>query len=111
MNNQTIFRWKDCKVENIRASGPGGQHRNRRETGIRLTHEPTGIVVTAVEQRERFRNLVNAKKRMQKALEKFYYRNPKRIPTHIPQWVDEQRLKAKHEKARKKKSRQEPDVS
>ena len=33
------------------ASGPGGQHRNRTESGVRLTHRPTGIVVLATERR------------------------------------------------------------
>jgi protein subunit release factor B len=110
MKNKNLFKWEDCTIENIRASGPGGQHKNRRETGIRLTHNPTGLVVTAVEQRERFRNLENAKKRMQKALERFYHRDPKRIPTHSPNWANEQRLETKRKKSQKKKIRKKPHL-
>lgn len=46
-----------CDVEPFRGSGPGGQHRNKTETGVRLTHRPTGIVVQASERRSRTQNL------------------------------------------------------
>lgn len=32
----------DCRVETLKGSGPGGQHRNKRETAVRITHEPSG---------------------------------------------------------------------
>jgi peptide chain release factor 1 len=34
---------KDLKVERMRGSGPGGQHRNKTETAVRITHTPTGV--------------------------------------------------------------------
>lgn len=35
---------RQCKMNFTKSSGPGGQHRNKRETAVRLTHLPTGIV-------------------------------------------------------------------
>jgi peptide chain release factor-like protein len=41
----------DCRRENTRGSGPGGQHRNRVATAVRLTHTPTGLMGQASERR------------------------------------------------------------
>ena len=40
-----------CRFERFRASGPGGQHRNKTDSGVRLTHQPTGIAAEATERR------------------------------------------------------------
>ena len=37
----------ECDEEFFIASGPGGQHRNKTESGVRLLHRPTGVLVTA----------------------------------------------------------------
>lgn len=42
---------KDCDVKRSRGSGPGGQHRNKVETAIVVTHRPTGIMGSASERR------------------------------------------------------------
>lgn len=47
---------KDCSVVSGRASGPGGQNRNKVETAIRITHQPTGIVASATERRHQGQN-------------------------------------------------------
>lgn len=40
----------------MRGTGPGGQHRNKTDSGVRLLHRPTGIIVTATEDRSQHVN-------------------------------------------------------
>jgi len=47
---------RDCLVRRFRHSGPGGQHRNKVETGIELIHEPTEVTATATERRSQADN-------------------------------------------------------
>lgn len=58
----------ECTVETRRVSGPGGQHRNKVSSGIRLTHRPSGLVVTASERRSQHENKAVACQRLREAL-------------------------------------------
>ena len=60
---------EDLKIETFRASGPGGQYVNRRETAVRITHLPTGITVSC--QTERLQG-ANRKRAMQILIAKLY---------------------------------------
>lgn len=55
---------KDCDLKLTRGSGPGGQHRNKVETAVVLTHRPTRIIGQASEQRSQQKNRVEAIRRL-----------------------------------------------
>jgi hypothetical protein len=55
---------KQCQIDFGRASGPGGQHRNKVETAVQVTHTPTGVSATATERRSQSQNRVSAIKRL-----------------------------------------------
>src|SRR2546421_11596772 len=57
-----------CEVDTYRASGPGGQKRNKTSSAVRLRHPPTGLIVIAEESRSQHENRARALRRLRQAL-------------------------------------------
>lgn len=55
---------KDCKVDHFSAGGKGGQNQNRRSTGTRITHSPSGAIGESREERSQLQNKKTAFRRM-----------------------------------------------
>ncbi len=103
---------RDCDVEFFVAGGPGGQHRNKVETGVRLTHRPTRIVVTATERRSQSANREAAFERMAEKLEKM--QRPRKVrkatkPTAVSKLkrIEQKRKQGERKRSRSKKSAEE----
>ncbi len=57
-----------CEVDTYRASGPGGQKRNKTSSAVRLRHPPSGLLVIAEESRSQHENRARGLRRMRQAL-------------------------------------------
>jgi hypothetical protein len=57
-----------CKVDTYRASGPGGQKRNKTSSAVRIRHLPSGLIVIAEESRSQHENRARALRRVRQAL-------------------------------------------
>ncbi len=94
-----------CEMEFFVAGGPGGQHRNKVETAVRLTHRPTGLIVTATERRSQSANRDAAYERMAEKLLALQVVQKPRCPTRTPKAVKEKRLDGKKRKSEIKQFR------
>jgi ribosome-associated protein len=95
----------ECEERFFVASGPGGQHRNKTETAVRLVHLPTGLMVTATERRSRERNREEALERLRAQLAEASYVAPKRHATKPTRSSKRRRLDEKRHQSERKSSR------
>lgn len=96
----------ECDVESFRGSGPGGQHRNKTETAVRLRHRPTGLVAQATERRSRQQNLALALERLQARLDALRAPPPpERRPTRPSRGARERRMAGKARRGETKRLR------
>ncbi len=59
---------RHCQLSFVRSGGPGGQHRNKVSSGVRVTHQPTGVMAAAGERRSQHENRKVALSRLRHAL-------------------------------------------
>lgn len=94
-----------CREEFLVTSGPGGQHRNKAATGVRLAHPGTGVVVTAGERRSQARNRAAALERLRARLAVLAREPRVRRPTAPTRASKERRLAEKRRRAERKARR------
>jgi ribosome-associated protein len=96
---------REVEVDVFRASGPGGQHVNKTESALRLTHLPSGVVVVAQDSSSQHRNRDIAFERLIERLEKLNYVPKKRLPTRPTRASKERRIEAKKREGARKQTR------
>ena len=101
---------KECNVDPFRAGGKGGQHLNKTESAVRMTHLPTGTVVSCQDERSQYQNKRKCLLQLREKLVALNYRPPKRIPTRKPRSAKEKILETKRKQSQKKQLRQKPEM-
>lgn len=100
---------KEVRIEFYKGRGPGGQHRNKTLSCVRLMHEPSNVRVIATEFRSQFRNKALAFERLQEKLKELNAEKAVRIITKKTQHEREKVLHDKKMRSFRKQSRRRVD--
>ncbi len=99
----------ECRVDVFRSTGPGGQGVNTADSAVRLTHEPSGIVVVCRRQRSQLRNKEECVHRLRARLEELLAPPPpERKPSRPTRASTERRLQQKAVRSATKATRRSP---
>ena len=98
---------KGLKIEYYKSGGPGGQHKNKRNMAVRVTHLATGLTAVGQEYRAQGQNKKAALERLKEKLKEKYRREKIRISTRQPRAVKARVLEWKKKRGIKKRLRQE----
>ena len=96
---------REVVIDVFRASGPGGQHVNKTESALRLTHPPSGVVVIAQDSPSQIRNREIAFKRLIERLKRLNHVPKKRVATKPTAAAKTRRVTDKKLHARTKQTR------
>ncbi len=100
----------ECDVETFRSGGPGGQHANKTESAVRLTHRPSGETVTRRDTRSQHRNKRLALAELRRRLEALNRPQKRRVATKPTAASRRRRLEAKRRRSEKKANRRRPPL-
>jgi protein subunit release factor B len=101
---------RECEVATFRSSGPGGQHVNKTESAVRLSHIPSGIVVTSQQERSQHRNKQICLDKLREKAAELNYRPAIRRPTRVPKAAKKKTLEAKARRSKIKQLRSKPST-
>lgn len=96
---------REVVIEVFRASGPGGQHVNRTESALRISHPPSGVVVIAQDSPSQHRNREIAFERLVERLVRLNYVPKKRVATRPTRASKERRIGEKKSRGVTKRGR------
>ena len=99
----------ECDVETLSAGTKGGQRANKVETGVRLTHRPTGIRVQRRTSRSQARNKAAALDELRRRIADLGRPQKTRKPTKPTKASKRRRIEAKKRRSEKKANRRKPD--
>lgn len=98
----------ECEVQTFRSGGPGGQHQNTTESGVRLVHLPSGVRVESRSERSQHRNRRIALERLREKLVELATPETPRRATRVPRSEKRRRLDEKKRRSQVKKMRRRP---
>lgn len=100
----------ECRVDTLRAGTKGGQRANKVETGVRLTHGPSGIVVVRRSERSQLRNRQLALDELRRRLAQAAHVEAPRVATKPTRASRRRRVEAKKQRSTTKALRRPPDA-